>query len=287
MAIRKFLVTTSVEDARPLMHLGTSVYSLYPQISSLLARRFGAAHAALLAEPLADPANNSVDWYAGISGPIRRWSDLSPADRDGVTARLQTLAAGISAHADELRNGQDPDQARIGSFLAQALTFPDERCLYVVGDQPVLVCWGFTQAKAAIQPQSLTRFAAAPPSGVTHETITRPDIAAAAPAAPAPVTRSVAAPVAAPVVVVPAPVILPAPVVVQQAVYRPVSWLPILAFLCGLVFASLLAYVSLFVLSPHGHSSASTLAELHQYEMGLRNERAQLLGDITRACKTK
>lgn len=268
MAIRKFLVTTSVADARPVMFRGASVYSMYPQISSLLARRFGPAHAALLAEPLADPAKNTIDWYASISGQIRPWSELSPSAREDLKSRMATLAADISTHAEELKAARDPHQNNIGNFLALALNFPDERCFYVVDDQPVMVCWGFTPSQGTIEPHMLTRFAAATPAVVAEpESITRPG-------------RQSAAVIALP------PAIQPLPIMVSTGPSRSVPWMPILAFLAGLGIASLVAYLILFVLPPLSGSGASAmLAEEHQREVVLRGERARLLTSIAQTCK--
>jgi hypothetical protein len=191
MARRVLVATTTRGAMRALAHQGSAVHAHHQQIARLLEQRLGPAHARLFAEPLADPARDTVDWYAAVDGTPKPLSAL-PADR-AATARLQLdrLTAEIVALAASLAGDPQPHRRNIARILDLALQHPGDGSIHVVegeghDDQVVLAGWGFAPADADA--------AAAPVSRLAPD---RPMPPAAAAGVPAAVAPTIVVPVAA------------------------------------------------------------------------------------------
>ena len=116
----------------------------------MFARELSLDHAALLAEPVANPAQGTVDWYADGKTVPRRLIDLPEGERAVVQDRLTSLAAGIETLAQTLSGRRTESDRMLSSAVLEALRTPGPEFVYVIGDQPVLVAWshGKTGAQA-------------------------------------------------------------------------------------------------------------------------------------------
>lgn len=164
MTRRVLVASTPTGSLRPLAFQGAPVTHSRAQLSRLLAQRLGPAHAALFAEPLADPKRDAVDWYAHVPGDaageaVTPLSDADAQAQDRAREALGLMAADIANLARELADSGDRDQASIGRVLELALHFPGEANIHLVGAQPVVVCWGHAGGGSAGQGDRLTRYA--------------------------------------------------------------------------------------------------------------------------------
>ena len=157
------IATTARGNMHPLAYQGILATDCHHQIVSILRSRLGDGHVLLFAEPAFDPSRDIVDWYSPVQGTPVRMVDL-PADRqDTVRATLIKMAADIQTQAQQLKNTGDNNRMLSGSIIALALQYPSDDCIYLVGEQPVLVCWGFGPATAGAKPQDLARLASLSP----------------------------------------------------------------------------------------------------------------------------
>ena len=145
------------------------------QIRVLLRRHLPAITASLFADaqPAAAPRQRidrkdadqaSIDWYSDLPGHPVAFETLSDTEQKRVVAlvedRLRSIRQLADELADELAEGlaneladQVPDvptPSRDGSaLLRQAARYPHPRCIYLVGDEPVLTYWGLDAPRQA------------------------------------------------------------------------------------------------------------------------------------------
>ena len=137
------IVTTRSQDLQALVTSGQSTLDAWSALSALLTSRLSADHAALLAEPVANPSRGETDWYrtgrrsgrpahvAAARPAASRARDAGPPDRRHprpgrkrfVTSRVES---------DRL----------FGELLTLAMRIPNEGSIYVLGGRPILVAWG-------------------------------------------------------------------------------------------------------------------------------------------------
>ncbi len=137
------ITRTSLAGLRPVGEAGD--YS-YETVSQLLRRSLGERHAALFAEPVPTQDGLSVDWVTSLLGDVQKADRLAEPQAASLKTDLQTLVQDIRDLAESLERKQEPGARRQAVLLRNALHLPDDSSLYRVGDQPVLVQWGFEKA---------------------------------------------------------------------------------------------------------------------------------------------
>ncbi len=170
MASRIFITQTALNDLRPLAWQGVQAASCYDQLTRILLTKLSPQHAALLAEPLMDDASRTVDWYALANdntaensaltfGPLNQ---LPAASQQPLRAHLLALGHDVYNLAQSLKNSPDSNSVTAGTLLEMAISFPSEDYLYVVGQQPVITCWGYAPGGPGASPELITRVRTAP-----------------------------------------------------------------------------------------------------------------------------
>ena len=156
-----FIITTPKSDMHALAYQGIMVTDSYPQIRDMLRHKpeLGDEYVLLFAEPVPNPANNSIDWYTPVQGAARPLSELPVEEQNVLRDRLAQMAGEILRYADELKKSQTGSGLTRGNILALALSYPGEEALFVVGDQPVFTCWGHGPGTPGAEPQDLSRLA--------------------------------------------------------------------------------------------------------------------------------
>ena len=148
MAERPTLITTTRLGVRPLGVRGEPLHNTHAQLRSVIRRRLGDGPADLLAEPQMRESGDGIDWYAGWEGKVRRLSDLAPEERTSALASIASQIALIDALGAQLGNA-DSDEARlVGRSLNLSTKRPSDDFVYMVGDRPAIVAWGY-EADAA------------------------------------------------------------------------------------------------------------------------------------------
>ena len=140
------IAITRRSELDPLGTGGHSAISVAPTLRAALLRALSPDHAALLAEPVANPARDEIDWYAEIAGPAVPLPGLDPAARAAAEATLAQLGDDIRTLAERLAAGPAEADRFLGEMLSFALTVPDESHVLVAARQPVLVGWGHRAA---------------------------------------------------------------------------------------------------------------------------------------------
>jgi hypothetical protein len=150
MAGESTLIATTRTGVRPLGVRGEPLHNGAAQLRGAIRRRLGDGTADLLAEPQLHEDGKAIDWYAGWTGPVRKVADLDPARRSEILAQVDAALGDIARFGATLSAaGHGEDSGLIGRSLQLAAKKPAESFVFLVGDRPVVVCWGYEKEAAA------------------------------------------------------------------------------------------------------------------------------------------
>jgi hypothetical protein len=166
MAGETTLIVTTRSGVRPLGVRGEPLHNSASQLRRVVRRRLGDSTADLLAEPQLHEDGKAIDWYAGWPGAVQPLSALDPARREEVLGGVERSLADIRRLGDQLAGaGPREDTGLVGLSLQLAARAPADSFVFMVGDRPVIVCWGYEKEAAnALLPAVLPRPPVATPS---------------------------------------------------------------------------------------------------------------------------
>jgi hypothetical protein len=153
------LVVTTGSGMRPLGVRGEPLHNSAIQLGRIVRRRLGDGIADLLAEPQLHADGKGIDWYANWTGGVRNITDFDPRERGEILSRVDRGLIEIGRLGQSLAAaGSAEDTGLIGRSLQLAARRPAESFVFVVGDKPVVVCWGYEkEAASGLLPPSLPR----------------------------------------------------------------------------------------------------------------------------------
>jgi hypothetical protein len=166
MAGETTLIVTTRSGVRPLGVRGEPLHNSAPQLRRVVRRRLGDGAADLLAEPQLHEDGKAIDWYASWPGAVQPLSALDPARKEEVLGSVERSLADIRRLGDQLAGaGPREDMGLVGLSLQLAARAPADSFVFMVGDRPVIVCWGYEKEAAnALLPAVLPRPPVATPS---------------------------------------------------------------------------------------------------------------------------
>jgi hypothetical protein len=153
MAGDNTLIVTTRTGVRPLGVRGEPLHNAAGQLRRVVRRRLGDEAADLLADPQLHEDGKAIDWYANWSGEVRRVADLEPSRRAALLSQVDLMLADMGRLGETLarassRTGGVDDSGVVGRSLQLAARHPAESFVYLVGDRPVVVCWGYEKEDA-------------------------------------------------------------------------------------------------------------------------------------------
>jgi hypothetical protein len=149
MGDRPTLIVTTRLGVRPLGVRGEPLHNTHAQLRSVIRRRLGDAPADLLAEPQLRESGDGIDWYASWEGPVRRFADLSPAERDAILGEIAGNLSAIATLGAQLGAAGSDEARLVGRSLELATSRPSDDFIFMVGDRPAIVAWGYEADAAA------------------------------------------------------------------------------------------------------------------------------------------
>src|SRR5690349_7455975 len=150
MAGESTLIATTRTGVRPLGVRGEPLHNWSAQLRGAIRRRLGAVAADLLAELQLHEDGKAINWYAGWTGEVHKVADLDPARRSQILAQVDAALGDIARFGATLSAaGNGEDSGLIGRSLQLAAKKPAESFVFLVGDRPVVVCWGYEKEAAA------------------------------------------------------------------------------------------------------------------------------------------
>ncbi len=163
MAGESTLIVTTRTGVRPLGVRGEPLHNAAGQLRRVVRRRLGDEAADLLADPQLHEDGKAIDWYAGWPGEVKRVADLEPLRRSAVLSQVDLMLGDIGKLGRALgqassKTGGVDDSGVVGRSLLLAGRRPAESFVFLVGEKPVVVCWGYEMEGApAVMPPSLPR----------------------------------------------------------------------------------------------------------------------------------
>src|SRR5262245_36696413 len=143
------LIVTTRSGVRPLGVRGEPLRNAAPQLRRVVRRRLGDAAADLLAEPQLHEDGKAIDWYATWSGPVQPVSGLPAEKRQAVLTDVEHTLADIRRLGDALAGaGAREEMGVVGLSLQLAARAPADSFIFLVGERPVIVCWGYEKEAA-------------------------------------------------------------------------------------------------------------------------------------------
>jgi len=181
MAGETTLIVTTRSGVRPLGVRGEPLHNSAPQLRRVVRRRLGDGAADLLADPQLHEDGKAIDWYAGWPGAVQPLSALDPARKEAVLAEVGRTLADIRRLGDTLATaGPREDTGLVGLSLQLAARAPADSFVFMVGDRPVIVCWGYEkEAAAGLLPAALPQPPL--PSPAAHRAVLEAPIPTAVP----------------------------------------------------------------------------------------------------------
>ncbi|MBL8705886.1 MAG: hypothetical protein JNM30_13625 [Rhodospirillales bacterium] len=193
MARPVLIAHTPRASLRPLGAQGQTVAQAQQQVVAVIAASLTPRHALLFAEPVTDPARDQIAWYTTADGRAQRLAEAAPEAQQKAREAIAMLADDIRKLAAGYIAAPNPQQRQLGQLIELAQSFPGEECVFLVGEQPVIVAWGYAStAASAAEPTTLTRYGVRP-AGRTRAARAEADAAAAQAAAAASASRASAA----------------------------------------------------------------------------------------------
>lgn len=117
--------------------------ALYYQLIDLVkGSGLGEEYVNFFARPKDVSSEKSIDWYSDIDGEPHALSSLPDEEADAAYGRFASMVRNLLAYSDKLRDSGEKSSA---DLLKSALSVPDRNYIYVICDQIVLTCWGFSQ----------------------------------------------------------------------------------------------------------------------------------------------
>ena len=136
------VTTTHLSGLRPLGVGSQQVIDGYPQLIRVIEDRLGPRDAALLARPERRSDPSWIDWHTAYQGPVTPLADLPLERRTAVEIEVGQALSRLRSLAETLRSG-DGSARFFGEVLTRVAIIPGADSIYLVGDHPVLVLWGF------------------------------------------------------------------------------------------------------------------------------------------------
>lgn len=185
------ITSVSKSDLNALAFKGIMAYSSFPQIRDMLRKKFGESFALLLAQPVENTSDGIIDWYTPVQGDPKKLVDLPEEERKSIREKMAEMGRRIEAYAQELIDTQDSLKVTRGKILELILYYPSESDLYVIDDQPIYTCWGFTPGTPGVAPFNLSKLLTPPTQKVVSPpVITPPSKEVATKVEPVPVVAS-------------------------------------------------------------------------------------------------
>lgn len=109
----------------------------------LIRRHLPGVTGSLLATPRRIGDAGEVEWYSDQAGQPAALPTLPEADQQVIRKLLADRIASVQRLAERLPQ-VDPGSAHLAEALRQAVVYPGDEQVYVIGGQPVLTFWGYT-----------------------------------------------------------------------------------------------------------------------------------------------
>ena len=120
--------------------------TLYYQLLDLIGES-GYDYQDYFARPKDVPSEKSIDWYSDLNGTVKTFDSLSDEQANEVLAQIREIGNSLNEYSEKLSNSGERSSA---DLVKSALKIPDRNYIYLVGNHPVITCWGFSKSDGTL-----------------------------------------------------------------------------------------------------------------------------------------
>jgi len=120
--------------------------TLYYQLLDLIGES-GYDYQDYFARPKDVPSEKSIDWYSDLNGTVKTFDSLSDEQANEVLAKIREIGNSLNEYSEKLSNSGERSSA---DLVKSALKIPDRNYIYLVGNHPVITCWGFSKSDGTL-----------------------------------------------------------------------------------------------------------------------------------------
>lgn len=120
--------------------------TLYYQLLDLIGES-GYDYQDYFARPKDVPSEKSIDWYSDLNGTVKTFDSLSDEQANEVLAKIRDIGNSLNEYSEKLSNSGERSSA---DLVKSALKIPDRNYIYLVGNHPVITCWGFSKSDGTL-----------------------------------------------------------------------------------------------------------------------------------------
>ena len=120
--------------------------TLYYQLLDLIGES-GYDYQDYFARPKDVPSEKSIDWYSDLNGTVKNFDSLSDEQANKVLAKIREIGNSLNEYSEKLSNSGERSSA---DLVKSALKIPDRNYIYLVGNHPVITCWGFSKSDGTL-----------------------------------------------------------------------------------------------------------------------------------------
>jgi len=114
---------------------------VFTRLHAVLSKYLSPTIANLLAEPIVSEDSSHIEWYTQFVGQPLKLNELSGLEQSHARRLLGERLDSVRDLATKIAK-LDP-QSDLSERLVQAITYPNEDTIFVVGGQPVITFWGY------------------------------------------------------------------------------------------------------------------------------------------------
>jgi hypothetical protein len=159
-------------DYKPLGADGIAIHQVADKVRAAIARLVDGETADMLAISQVSESGDRLDWHCARPGKVVPIAAASPGERTDALARIANARSRVEAigRAFSVERGE---RRSYGKQLLNAFSYPDEKCVFLVGELPVITFWGFEPQPPASAPISVAPPAASPEPATLQDLLVR------------------------------------------------------------------------------------------------------------------
>ena len=131
----QLIETTNTGDFNSV---GTPAQRSFLSVKKLLK---GYVNFEFFAEPTPHPNGEIIDWYTGLSGPVKKFSELTPEEKNKTTAQLSELLRNIDQLIELKKQDNKSSSKNSVESLKNLTVVPNDEAIRTVGGRLVLLNW--------------------------------------------------------------------------------------------------------------------------------------------------
>ena len=146
------IARTRISTFLPADRQDEKPFAQYQRLVTLVKKHLSPVTASVFAQPVLQDDSDYVEWYSELQGQPEPLLSLPESQQLKVKELLTDRLSSITKLAEQLPQ-LEPGSADFQDNLQKAARFPENKLIYVINDQPVIIFWGIAdQTSHSVRP---------------------------------------------------------------------------------------------------------------------------------------